>query len=216
MLIIGEWSFAVGWSFSVLPQLVACASIQNCYLTADWLQRYHVAAQCHIKAASSSQTHRGGVICYRGRWGDTTVCLKLLWGFFFFLQRNYILVEFCEWFMLQRTQCSGKNYSVVPQFPSPTTSIWVTVICGMFPAIAENNTRASAYTLTHAHTHMHAEILIMSQSYLLHLHKRHINLTHSNTSICLQNVLSQIINFLLYNLDNVLSLSFSIAELFCF
>lgn len=63
--------------------------------------------------------------------------------------------------MKQRTQCSGKNDSAAPRFPSPTTSVWATVFCGMFPAIAENNTRATAYKNTHTHAHTHGRTLIL-------------------------------------------------------
>lgn len=192
-------------SWPVHPYRTATSLLIDCNAT---MSLHNVTSKLHLLLKHIEEVSS---VTVEGE--ETRLFVWSYFGAFFFLQRNDILVEFCEWFMLQRTRCSGKNYSVVPQFPSPTTSIWVTVICGMFPAIAENNTRASAYTLTHAHAHMHAEILIMSQSYLLHLHKRHINLTHSNTH---QNVLSQFINFLLYNLDNVLSLSFSIAELLCF
>lgn len=91
--LIGDWSTAV-WCCSLLPQLLACASIQNCHLTADRLQLYSFAEQCHIKAASSPQTHTGGVISNRGRWGNMLVLyssahpsVKPLGAFFFSLEK---------------------------------------------------------------------------------------------------------------------------------
>lgn len=101
-------------------------------------------------------------VTVQGRRWIWTAPLISLWSVFFFLQRNDILVEIWEWFMRQRTQCSGKNDSAAPQFPSPTSSVWVTVFCGMFPAIAENNTKASARTHMHTETHTHTLILMIN------------------------------------------------------
>lgn len=99
---------------------------------------------------------------------------------------------------VQRTRRSGKNDSVAPQFPSPTTSVWVTVICGMFPATAENNTRAIARAQTETNTrawthetHTHTQIFIINQSCLLHSHKTWLAIVRARQA----GVFSEIIHF---------------------
>lgn len=87
LLLTGDWSSAV-WCFRSLHQLLACASLQNSHRTADWVQLRSVTLQCHIEAAFPPQTHRGGVICNRGRWGNALLH-HVSQSCYFFFSKHY-------------------------------------------------------------------------------------------------------------------------------
>lgn len=162
LLLTGDWSSAV-WCFRSLHQLLACASLQNSHRIADWLQLHSVTVQCHIEAAFPPRTHRGGVICNRGRWGNALLH-HISQSCYFFREMTFFSFEndsSCNEHSVQE-----KSESAAPHFSSPTTSIWVTVICGMFPVIAENNTTAKEHTHVCAHAHTYIKIFITNQSHI--------------------------------------------------
>lgn len=167
-------------TWPVHPYRTATSLLIECNFT---LSLYNVTSKLHRLLERIEEVSSITVQGEEALYGCFDLSAKLL-GFFSFEKWHSCSV--LRMIHVQRTRRSGKNDSVAPQFPSPTTSVWVTVICGMFPATAENNTRAIAHAHTETNTrawthetHTHTQIFIINQSCLLHSHKTWLACTSS-------------------------------------